>query len=77
MIKLDWMTGFRESRRRELEAHLASGGRVQETMGPPSRPLVLIWPECSPFLAEYNTPACLARHIENREYGLRFRADLI
>ena len=77
MTRLDWMTGMRESRRRELELHLANGGQVKETFGPANSPTFLIWPDCSPFLAEYNTPSHLARHIENREYGLRFRAEAI
>ena len=35
-----------------------------------------IWPDCSSFLPQYNTPAHLARHLEAREFGFGWPVEV-
>ena len=55
----------RENRINDLKKALSLGKKIVQSGR--------IWPDCSPFLPQYNTPDYLAEHIENREYGFGFK----
>lgn len=64
----------RVERVKELETHLARGGKIKVTYADGH---VSIWPDCSPFVPEANTPGYLAAHIEAREYGFGLQTELV
>lgn len=59
----------RYARREEIRQALDQGRKVFQ--------LRSVWPDCSPFLAEWNTPEHLAEHIESREYGFGFETRIL
>lgn len=63
----------RANRRAELERAFRDGKKVREQM--PRK--INIWPDCSPFVPEYNTPENLAEHVESREYGFGWALTII
>jgi hypothetical protein len=64
----------RTARRVELETALRNGSKVRQVYGDEHS---CIWPDCSPFIAELNTSANLARHIERREDGFGFETEIL
>jgi hypothetical protein len=66
----------RTARRIELETALRNGSKVRQVYGD-GEAAASIWPDCSPFVAELNTPANLARHIERREDGFGFETEIL
>ena len=64
----------RENRRVEIEQHLAAGGNVRQGFPPRWEG---VWPECSPFLPQRNTPEFLATHIEAREFSFGMETVLV
>ena len=70
-------TAKRLQRIEELRAHLEAGGSIRQGGTHDDYQPWMIWPACSPFMAQWNTPEYLAYHLENREYGLRFETEIV
>ena len=62
-------SGKRAARRAALEVALRAGRSVAQ--------IGRVWPACSPFIPECNTPEYLAEHIESREYGFGFATKIV
>lgn len=72
-----WMKAQRKrtaNRKNEIIEALKNGHKILQQIGnrPPS-----IWPDCSPFLPQYNTPEYLGNHIAIRESGFGFETRII
>lgn len=53
----------------DLRKALESGKKILQ--GPS------VWPDCSPFYPNYNTPEFIADHLINREYELGLKTKII
>lgn len=67
-MQVRW-SAARDARRSLFAEVLREGGSIRQ-MG-------RLWPLCSPFLPEWNTPEHLAKHIEAREHGMGLKCDVL
>jgi hypothetical protein len=59
----------KNNRYNELKSALEAGKKINQSGR--------IWPDCSPFYPQYNTPEYLADHLVNRELGLSMRTEIV
>jgi hypothetical protein len=62
------------SREAGLVAALREGKRIRQIV---SEAYTSVWPDCSPFLPECNTPEYLGHHLAIRERGFGFETIIL